>query len=97
MQKIKLERINRKTGETEEIEIYDSLSPKRLEEETREEYKNRRVFIAHLDKERKKRRNMVHVSSELIPLKDEEGKVLLINKKPIWIGKSKGKTFIKEK
>jgi hypothetical protein len=96
MEKIQLQRINRKTGETEEITVYDSLSDKRIDDESREEYLNRRAFIKQLEKTRKDRLNYVHVSSTLIPLKTNDGKVMIVDNKPIWIGKTKGETYIKQ-
>ena len=96
MEKIKFQRTNFKTGKVEEIEIYDSLDAKRLEEETYEEYKLRRSVIKEFEKKMKKKRNYIHVSTSLIPLKNERGEVLLINNKPMWIDKTKGSTYVKE-
>lgn len=96
MEKIKLERLNKKTLKKETVEIYDSFSPARLENETREEYKVRRELLNELYKLKKTRREMVHKSSNLIPLTNEEGKVLIVQGKPIYIGKTKGITYKKE-
>lgn len=96
MEKIKLNRVNRKTGKVEEYEIYDSISSKREEFETREEYVIRRQFINELEKKKKHMRDYIHVSSTLIPLKNEKGEVVIVNGKPIWIGKTNGVTYKKE-
>jgi hypothetical protein len=95
MEKIKLERMNKTTKQVETIEIYSSYSNSRLDDETFEEYKIRRSVIKHLEKLKKKRRTLEHVSSELIPLMNDKQEVVLIQGKPIWIGKTKGKTLIK--
>ena len=80
-----------------EIEIYDSISPKRLEEETREEYILRRKVINDLERARKKARNWQHISVSLIPAQTSDGKVLMDKetKEPMWIGITKGTTYVK--
>jgi hypothetical protein len=79
------------------VEIYDSLSPARLDYETREEYLLRRKILKDLEKAKKKTRNMIFVSNSLIPAMTPEGKVLMdkTTKQPKWIGISKGKSYIK--
>lgn len=81
----------------EVIEIYDSMSPGRLEEETREEYVLRRKVISDLEKAKRKARNWEHVSVSLIPAMTKDGKVLMNKemKEPTWIGVTKGTTYVK--
>jgi|688.fasta_scaffold825112_3 hypothetical protein len=93
MEKVKL------SVKGEVIEIYDSISPKRLDEETREEYLLRRKVINDLEKAKRKTRNWEHISVSLIPAQTPEGKVL-INKntnQPTWIGITKGTTYVKQR
>jgi hypothetical protein len=97
MEKIKLGRLNRKTGKEEEFEIFDSISPKRLEFESKEEYVIRRKFIKELEKKKKNTRNYIHVSTTLIPLKNEKGEVVIMNGKPLWVDRTNGVTYIKNK
>lgn len=95
-QKVKFQKINKKTLEIEIIEIYDSLSPKRLEEETYEEYVIRRNLLKEFEKKKSKLRNFIHVSSILLPEINEKGEMVTENGKPKWMGKSKGITYKKE-
>lgn len=96
MQKIKLEKINRKDGTKEIIEIYDSFSPSRLENESREEYLNRRLFMKEMEISRKRKKNMIHISSQLIPKVNEKGKIEIIDGKVMWVGVTKGVTYTKQ-
>jgi len=96
MQKIKLEKTNRKDGTKEVIEIFDSFSPGRLEDESREEYLNRRLFMKEMEKARKRKRNMIHISSQLIPKVNEKGKIEIIDGKVMWVGVTKGVTYTKQ-
>jgi hypothetical protein len=97
MQKVKFERFNKLTNQVEQVEIYDSIVPYRLDDESREDYKVRQLIIKYLEKRKKKQRNLFHVSSELIPLRGKDGEVILIQGSPKWIGTTKGNTFKKEK
>jgi hypothetical protein len=81
-----------------EIEIYDSISEKRLEDETREEYVQRRGVIKELEKARKRQKNWIHISSQLIPAQTQDGKILKdkATNNIMWIDKTKGITYIKK-
>ncbi len=80
-----------------ELKLFNSFSPQRLkhEGETLDEYHMRRAAIkSHL--KGKKKGNLIHISSALIPKMDLEGGVELgPDGNPIWIGKSKGTTYVK--
>ncbi len=80
-----------------ELRLFNSFSPQRLkhEGETLDEYHMRRGAIKEHTKGKKKG-NLIHISSALIPKMDLEGGVELgPDKQPIWIGKSKGTTYVK--
>ena len=80
--------------EGREIEVYDSIQNARLEGETYEQYTLRRKVN---EMRPKRTRDIVHISSFLIPQLDENGKVVFgKDGNPIFIGKSKGKTYVKE-
>ena len=93
MEKIKLSNKGR------EIEIYDSYAPYRLKDETFDEYKLRQSVIKDLEKAMKNNRNMVHISSMLVPKMTPDGKIA--KKRGTteieWIGITKGITYIKPK
>ena len=95
MEKIKFQRMNKDSGKVEDVEIYDSIAPYRLDDESREDYKIRRSIIKYLEKRKRKQKNLFHVSAELIPLKNENGEVILFQGNPMWVGKTKGKTYNK--
>lgn len=82
----------------EEIDIYDSISPARHEDETHEEYALRKKVISDLEKAKRNSRNWVHISNVLVPAQNEAGKVLIDKetKKVKWIGVTKGTTYYKK-
>jgi hypothetical protein len=77
--------------EGRKIEIYDSFDPARLEDETREQYSLRRKIN---EMRPRGTREVVHISSFLIPKMSEDGRVELdAQGKPVFIGKSHGVTY----
>lgn len=90
--------------EGEVIKIYNSFSNKRLEEETYKEYKIRRKALNNYYKSKNKG-TLKHLSSALIPkiehkvINGEVKEVLSTdhNGNIVYIGKTKGETYYKDK
>jgi len=82
------------------LRLYNSFKPFRLKaedtgslEETKEEYRIRQKTIKRFYKQRK---NVKHVSTMLIPSLDNNGDMIYNDKgNPVFLGKTKGKTYIK--
>lgn len=80
--------------EGRKIEIYDSYDPARLEDETYEQYSLRRKINEMRPRGTKE---VVHISSFLIPKVSEDGKLELDAKgNPVYLGKSKGVTYVRK-
>ena len=80
-------------GET--IKLFNSFVPQRLEEETYLEYKYRRQAIKNYMSSKDKQ--FKHVANMLIPKMTPEGNLELdLNKRPIYIGKTKGVSYVKD-
>lgn len=77
--------------------VYDSFDEKRLDEETYEEYKVRQKILSDLKRARKQMRRMTHISTSYIPAVSEENKIIKVNGKILWLGKTKGKSYVKSK
>lgn len=88
----------------EKLKIFNSLKNERLNDETYKEYVLRRKAIKNYEAS-KARGEFKHKSASLIPKiglkfneetkKVEEDIILDPSGKPIWIGKTAGKTYIK--
>lgn len=67
-----------------------------MEGETFKEYRQRQKIVKLAIKEYRKGK-MFHVSSVLIPKTNEKGEVLIgANGLPVWIGATRGRTYINE-
>ena len=70
------------------------INPERLKGESFEQYKKRQRIVKKGIKQYLKG-DMFHVSSVLVPLTSGDGKVMIgADKLPIWISRTKGRTFI---
>ena len=70
------------------------INPERVKGESFEQYKKRQRIVKKGIKQYLKG-DMFHVSSVLVPLTSEDGKVMIgADKLPIWISRTKGRTFI---
>ena len=79
-----------------EVRVFQTLNSKRQEDETFEEYKIRQKLVKKYEND-KRSGTWFHVSSMLVPAMNEDGKVILnFNKRPIYVGKTKGTSYIKE-
>ena len=87
-----------------DVKLYSSLKAHKLsasetggEDETREEYEIRKKAMNNYKKWKKKNKNMVHVSSMLLPLQVEDKLITDHKGNPVYHQKTKGVTYRKDK